>query len=1725
MATDSVTKVPILGKESIIVDYGLWQNYVAKDLLANIQTSTYVLVCDTNLAKLEYVSTFRKAFHEEREKLEKTEEDVRLLIYDRVTPGETSKSRKTKAEVEDWLLAQGCTRDTVILALGGGVVGDMIGFVAATYMRGVRFCQIPTSLLAMVDSSIGGKTAIDVPMGKNLVGSFWQPERVYIDLQFLETLDKRQVCNGMAEVVKTAAIWDEVEFERLEEGAGAIMAALDRPVGPGRFEGVEEVFKRIVLGSARVKAEVVSADEREGGLRNLLNFGHSIGHAYEAILTPEVLHGEAVAVGMVKEAELARCLGVLEPGAVARLTKAIESYGLPTSLNSKLITRLTGKKCPVDDLLGRMAVDKKNAGSQKKIVLLSAIGKCHEPQATKVQDKNIRIILSPSILVKPGVPKGLKAVCRPPGSKSISNRVLLLAALGAGECRITNLLHSDDTQFMLTAIAKLGGATYRWENEGRVLVLNGNGGALKACTDEIYIGNAGTASRFLTTAVTLAQATNDASHTVLTGNARMQERPQGPLVDALRSNGVSIDYLGKEGSQSLPLRITAAGGFEGGDIELTAKVSSQYVSSILMCAPYAKMPVTLRLVGGKVISQLYIDMTIAMMAAFGVHVTRSKTEANVYHVPKQQYQNPATYEVESDASSATYPLAMAAITGTTCTVPNIGSASLQGDARFAVDVLRPMGCEVQQTESSTTVTGPVVGELQAVKEIDMEPMTDAFLTASVLAAVAKPAKGAATTRIVGIANQRQKECNRIQAMRVELAKFGVTCRELEDGIEIDGVGMELQQATEAIHCYDDHRVAMSFAVLASVASKGTLIEERECTGKTWPGWWDVQHQTFGVDMDGVEPTKVHANGVLTNGVNGTHDKGEVKKSIFIIGMRGAGKTTTGGWAAKILGWPLVDMDTELERTVGMTIPEMLKDNDWDGFRAKELNLLQTIMREKPTGYVFATGGGIVETPEARKLLKEWTQDGMVLHVTREISLVMEFLNRDKTRPAYVEDMMGVYLRRKPWFEDISNLHFHSQTVDPSQIVAGWSSPLDDFERFLWTMTGKSSAMRKIRRKMHSFFVSLTSPRINDIVDIIPEVTVGVDAVELRADLLVDPKTKDGLPNPEFLIDQVATLRANTTLPLIFTLRTVSQGGRWPDADVKDGLTLYRVALRMGFDFADLELTAPKELKEFVLSHRKMCTIVASHHDPKGTLSWANGAEDWVPHFNAAREYGDIVKLVGVAKSISDNDDLKAFHRRVKQDHPDLPFIGLNMSDAGKMSRVTNGFMTPVSHPAMPVKAAPGQLAAADIRKVLGLVGEIEPKKFCIFGTPVQHSRSPALHNTLFELTGLPHHYGLFETENAKDAVDIIRAPNFGGASVTIPLKLDIMPLLDGIDPAAATIGAVNTIVPSTDPHTDKVTLTGYNTDWQGMVLALRNAGASPSSTTPEAAMVIGGGGTARAALYALHSMGYSPLYLVGRNKTKLSALIQNFDPSYNISLLSSESEAAAAMPTPATLPRVAIGTIPGDSPIDPGLREILCQIFSMTEGEGLGGTVLLEMAYKPSVTSLMQLAGNSGWKTVAGLEALVGQGIHQFRLWTDIVPLYGVCRDAVMGLIRQTSIKPRQNNQCLPRLYATIPGNPYSPFAYYKVFHGTNTTLNFVNPGNKNPRVTINLDGSLQIRAAAQQCVQAAKNQGGGYSSVDVHYRTSTVAWECVMYYGANRDKAYWDVVDGDVGEGYWYST
>ncbi|CAO1600667.1 3-dehydroquinate dehydratase (3-dehydroquinase) [Xanthoria calcicola] len=1597
------TKVSILGKENIVVDYNLWGTYIVRDLLTNVPSATYILITDTNLYD-RYVPSFEASFSEV---VAQQMSPARLLKY-HVPPGETSKSRVTKADIEDWLLSDErdppCDTKSVIIALGGGVIGDMIGFVAATFKRGVRFVQVPTSLLAMVDSSVGGKTAIDTPTGKNLIGAFWQPSKIYIDLDFLNTLPTREFINGMAEVIKTAAIWSEEEFERLEGNASRVMAAIRAPpeAGDRRLSSVQSIVKSLVLGSVKVKAHVVSEDEREGGLRNLLNFGHSIGHAYEGILTPQILHGECVSIGMVLEAALARHLGLLDGGAVARLAKCLSSYGLPTSASDPVVRRRSANKhCTVDQLLSVMGVDKKNDGKKKRIVLLAGIGRTFKREATVVSDRDIRVILSPAVVVEPSITTSSHVSCTPPGSKSISNRALVLAALSQGECRIKNLLHSDDTEVMLNALVKLKGATFAWEEGGQILVVKGNGGRLEAHGEELYLGNAGTSSRFLASVATLA-ASRTKDFSILTGNDRMKKRPIGPLVETLQANGAGIEFMESKGS--LPLYVKAGQGMKGGDINLAATISSQYVSSLLMCAPYADKDVTLRLVGGKPISQLYIDMTTAMMASFGIQVQKSKTEEHTYHIPRGRYVNPPEYVIESDASSATYPLAIAAITGTTCTVPNIGSASLQGDARFAVDVLRPMGCKVEQTKNSTTVTGPPKGSLRPIQEIDMEPMTDAFLTASILAAVAQNGRSRSTTRITGIANQRVKECNRIKAMEDELAKFGVMCRQLDDGIEIDGIPYTaLRKPPGGVHCYDDHRVAMSFSVLGIVAPHGTLIQERECVGKTWPGWWDTLRQPFDVGLEGVEL-----------GVNQASAKNaqQSDKSILIIGMRGAGKTTTGGLAASLLGWRFVDLDTLLEGSVGQTIPKIIETSGWDDFRRHELAVLEKALHEKGKKHILACGGGVVEIPEARQLLSKFHRaGGLVILVQRDIEDIMSFLQIDKSRPAYVENMRDVWLRRRPWYLECSNYQHYGTKAGQEEMA----SPLDGLGRFLNTVTGCGQALDLIKAKEQSFFVSLTMANVAAAAPILEEVAVGSDAVELRVDLLEDPERRGKPSSMEFVASQVAALRCSSPLPIIFTVRTQSQGGKMANDAHEDIHNLLNLALRMGVEFLDLEISLPDDVLRSISESKRNTKIIASHHDPHDSLSWSSGS--WVPHYNKALLHGDIVKLVGVAKSQHSNLSLLQFRSWALTAHPSVPIIAINMGIEGQLSRIQNPFLTPVSHPALPFKAAPGQLSASEIRTALNLHGVIKPRNFYIFGKPISQSKSPALHNYLFQKAGLPHHYHLHETDDPSTLESVIREPDFGGASVTIPLKLSVIDLLDEVSPAAKTIGAVNTIVidpsRSSPRHAGKPYLVGHNTDWTGMRLVLSTAGATISappnnSKDQQSALVIGGGGTARAAIYSLHQMGYSPIHLLGRSRAKLQSVVASFPPAeYNVSLITTHEDAVHLTQNDnASRIAVAVGTIPADKPIDANMEALLEMLFTAGAREGTTPNeqktkkkkkILLEMAYKPAVTPLMTMAEQSGWTTVKGLEVLAGQGVGQFELWTGIRPPLRDARAVVFG--------------------------------------------------------------------------------------------------------------------------------
>jgi len=262
--------------------------------------------------------------------------------------------------------------------------------------------------------------------------------------------------------LQTAAIWNEDEFLSLESRPTEIFAAIQTPSQnfAGRSKATrseaQELLLSVIVGSISVKAHIVTIDERETGLRNLVNFGHTIGHAIEAVLTPTILHGECVSIGMILEAEISRQLGILSQVAVGRLTRCLKAYNLPTSIFDPRISSVASSRLlTVDRLLDIMRIDKKNSGPEKKIVLLSRIGATHEPKASVVGDAIISKTLSEAARVVPSVPANHPVTMSTPGSKSISNRVLVLAALGRGTCRLRNLLHSDDTQVMMAALNDL----------------------------------------------------------------------------------------------------------------------------------------------------------------------------------------------------------------------------------------------------------------------------------------------------------------------------------------------------------------------------------------------------------------------------------------------------------------------------------------------------------------------------------------------------------------------------------------------------------------------------------------------------------------------------------------------------------------------------------------------------------------------------------------------------------------------------------------------------------------------------------------------------------------------------------------------------------------------------------------------------------------------------------------------------------------------------------------------------------------------------------------------------------------------------------------------------------------------------------------------------------------------------------------------------------------------
>ena len=408
---------------------------------------------------------------------------------------------------------------------------------------------------------------------------------------------------------------------------------------------------------------------------------------------------------------------------------------------------------------------------------------------------------------------GARGSVRLPGSKSISNRVLLLAALATGETEIRGLLDAEDTRVMREALGRLGVPI---TERAHALRVHGAAGAFRQKKADLFLGNAGTALRPLTAVLALC-----AGEYLVSGVARMHERPIGDLVEALRAIGARIDYRGQPGFP--PLAIHPAKVRVAAPVPVKGDVSSQFLSAMLMALPLSGADATIE-VRGELISKPYVEITLNVMRRFGVAVERDGWAR--FRVPSARYTSPGSIYVEGDASSASYFLAAGALGGGPVRVEGVGRESIQGDVRFA-EVLQAMGACIRIDDEAIECAGS--GQL-APFDLDMNHIPDAAMTAAVLALFAS-----GPSRLRNIASWRLKETDRIAAMATELRKLGA---QVEEGADYLRITPGKLRPGVAIDTYDDHRMAMSFSLVA-VGGVPVRINNPQCVAKTFPEYFSV----------------------------------------------------------------------------------------------------------------------------------------------------------------------------------------------------------------------------------------------------------------------------------------------------------------------------------------------------------------------------------------------------------------------------------------------------------------------------------------------------------------------------------------------------------------------------------------------------------------------------------------------------------------------------------------------------------------------------------------------------------------------------------------------------------------------------------------------------------------------------------------------------------------------
>lgn len=685
-----------------------------------------------------------------------------------INAGEQSKNAEVLMRILKAAFEAGLTRDSTIIALGGGVVGDLAGFAASVYMRGIRLIQIPTTLLSMIDSSVGGKTAVNAFASKNILGSFYQPHLVLCDTGCLTTLPDIQIASGMGEAVKYAMIDERV--------ANALSS----------HDGYGVLIPRCV----ECKRDIVAADEKEGGIRRILNFGHTFGHAVEAALEGTLPHGHCVAIGMAMMCRACVRCGMCDSSVAGFLDSLLKTYHLPTH-----------SPVPEETLVSLLVRDKKCHGERIFAVLPESLSKVRIADMSLTEVKALLHSATSgemSVTLSGHCNGRLKA----PASKSFVQRAVLAAALSDTPVRITGVTPSRDISAALSAVRALG-AEARY-CDGNCDVIPGGNTVVQGKAD---VGESGAVYRFM---VPVCAALGRETEFALSGT--LGTRPMGVFLDELKRHGMCVSC----GESNHPV---VSGQLEPGVYRLPGNISSQYFSGLMFALPLLKgdsrveRPEHLESSG-------YVTMTLDVIRRFGICVEDRNGAFRIhgsqkYHLPER------VIAADADWSGASALLIAGALSGEVC-VEGLSISSLQKD-REIVEILRSAGASVSVKEESVSVRRKYLLPLN----LDVRDIPDLVPVLSVLAAGA-----VGESRFEGIGRLRFKESNRVKSVLAMLDSLGVEAYADESTMVIRGNGRVAPRGV--IDSFADHRIIMAASIASCISPIPVKISNCGAVAKSYP---------------------------------------------------------------------------------------------------------------------------------------------------------------------------------------------------------------------------------------------------------------------------------------------------------------------------------------------------------------------------------------------------------------------------------------------------------------------------------------------------------------------------------------------------------------------------------------------------------------------------------------------------------------------------------------------------------------------------------------------------------------------------------------------------------------------------------------------------------------------------------------------------------------------------